>query len=80
METYRYVDGSPLGAPISAFAARDDLLVPFNRVTAWQKQTSSAFTLRLLRGDHMLTGRAWRHFARAVASDLAADAANADSK
>lgn len=51
-DTYEYSEAAPLACPISAFGGFEDLDVPRQNLEAWREQTSSSFTLRMLRGNH----------------------------
>lgn len=51
-ETYNHSFEAPLPCPISAFGGIQDSRVHRAELAAWREQTSSAFTLRMLPGDH----------------------------
>ena|ERR1700749_1436418 len=51
-ETYRYESEPPLACPVAAFGGLQDFEVGRERIAAWREQTSGAFSLRMLPGDH----------------------------
>ncbi len=51
-ETYRYRPELPLSYPMTAFGGLEDRSVSPDYLRAWQEQTSSAFRLMMLPGDH----------------------------
>lgn len=51
-DTYEYREEPPLDCPITAFGGLQDAGVPRRNLEAWREQTSGAFTLRMLPGDH----------------------------
>jgi medium-chain acyl-[acyl-carrier-protein] hydrolase len=51
-ETYVYEPGEPLACPISALGGVRDAEVERADLEAWREQTSGAFNLRMLDGDH----------------------------
>ncbi len=52
LATYFYVKEAPLDCPISAFGGLEDDKVNRQALEAWQDQTSSEFSLKILAGDH----------------------------
>jgi medium-chain acyl-[acyl-carrier-protein] hydrolase len=70
-ETYEHVVEAPLEVPISAFGGVGDPTVPAERLEAWTAQTTKAFQLRLLPGDHFYLNAGRSDVIRAMASDLA---------
>lgn len=50
--TYRYYPESPLACPITAFGGLHDPEVSREDLEAWREQTVSAFSPRMLPGDH----------------------------
>ena len=62
-DTYAYEPEPPLETPITVLAAAERMEV--DALTAWRAETTSAFTLRLLRGDDVLA-----EIGRAVAAEL----------
>jgi surfactin synthase thioesterase subunit len=57
-DTYRYTPRPALECPISAYGGLQDPEACHDDLRAWQEQTSAAFRLRMLQGDHffLLTG------------------------
>jgi medium-chain acyl-[acyl-carrier-protein] hydrolase len=51
-ETYVYSAEPPLNCPISAFGGLQDSKVTRSDLEAWRNQTTGAFSLRMLLGDH----------------------------
>jgi medium-chain acyl-[acyl-carrier-protein] hydrolase len=51
-DTYAYADEPPLDCPVTAFGGLGDTDVPRVDVEAWAAQTTGAFSLRMLPGDH----------------------------
>lgn len=70
-ETYAYQDEAPLDAPISAFGGFDDPKASAADLEDWRRQTSSAFSLRMLPGDHFFLNANPAALLRAVEQDLA---------
>lgn len=52
LETWRHVVEPPLHVPIVALAGQQDTSVTVSDVNAWSRQTTAAFTLEYLHGDH----------------------------
>ena len=52
IETYSYVDESPLACPIVALGGQHDSQASSAELLAWQAQTSAGFSMHLLPGDH----------------------------
>ncbi len=52
LETYVYTPKPPLDYPISAFGGLQDREVSCDELEAWREQTSAAFSLQRLPGDH----------------------------
>lgn len=52
IETYRYEPGVPLTCPITVFGGLDDAVVSRESLYAWRQETSGAFKLNMLPGDH----------------------------
>jgi medium-chain acyl-[acyl-carrier-protein] hydrolase len=51
-QTYRYEDEPPLDCPITVFGGLQDEEVARGSLDAWREQTTAAFSLRMLPGDH----------------------------
>lgn len=69
-ETYEHVNEAPLEVPISAFGGVSDPTVPAERLEAWGEQTTKAFRVRLLPGDHFYLNAARAEVIRAIVGDL----------
>ena len=52
IQTYQYIEGPPLDCPISAFGGLEDADVGRDKLEGWREQTTAAFALRILPGDH----------------------------
>ena len=51
-QTYHYTPEPPLDCPISVFGGTHDRDVSPEQLEPWREQTTSAFSLRLIPGDH----------------------------
>jgi medium-chain acyl-[acyl-carrier-protein] hydrolase len=51
-QTYVYTDDLPLDCPLSAFGGLQDIDIPREDIESWREQTTAAFTIRMLPGDH----------------------------
>jgi len=51
-ETYVYSNEAPLNCPISTFGGLEDREISASDLEAWRDQTTAAFSLRMLPGDH----------------------------
>jgi medium-chain acyl-[acyl-carrier-protein] hydrolase len=51
-QTYSYTPEPPLGCPLTAFGGLSDREVSREQLGGWREQTSGAFVMRLLPGDH----------------------------
>lgn len=70
-DTYEYEDGAPLDCPITVFGGLDDTSVTREGLEGWREQTSAAFTLRMLPGDHFFLHSAQAGLLAIVARQLA---------
>ena len=52
METYSYSHEAPLGCPVTAYGGVDDRTVTKESLEAWREQTTGAFSLKMVPGDH----------------------------
>jgi medium-chain acyl-[acyl-carrier-protein] hydrolase len=52
IQTYTYEPGSPLACPISAFGGLQDMDANRDLLEPWRTQTTAAFSLQMLPGDH----------------------------
>ena len=57
-ETYTCAPEPPLDLPITAFGGMEDERVNGERLEAWREQTTKAFTLHMLPGDHFFLNTA----------------------
>lgn len=57
-QTYPYAEEPPLDCPITAFGGLDDHEVTREMVGAWREQTTRAFRLLMLPGDHFFVNSA----------------------
>ena len=55
--SYPYQERDPLNIPITAFAAEQDEVVLIEEVREWRAQTSEAFSLEVVSGDHWFLSR-----------------------
>lgn len=51
-ETYQYQEERPLDCPIYAYGGLQDPLVTKEHLLAWRHQTTMAFSLKMIPGDH----------------------------
>ena len=54
---YQYQPQTPFDFPITAFAAAQDEVVLIDEVKQWNEQTTNAFTLEVVEGDHWFLSR-----------------------
>lgn len=71
-QTYTYTPEPPLSCPISVFGGLQDYPVTRSNLEAWREQTTAAFSLRMLPGDHFFLQTAAPTFMRTLAEDLSA--------
>ena len=69
-ETYVYSKGEPLNCPISAFGGSDDTKLTLEAVRLWCAQTRSAFTSRMLPGNHFFLHGSRTLLLRFITEDL----------
>jgi surfactin synthase thioesterase subunit len=69
-QTYEYVDEPAFRCPISAFGGVEDREASRKRLEAWRKQTTGAFSLRMLPGDHFFLHTATTPILQAISDDL----------
>ncbi len=69
-ETYVYGPKDPLQCPISAFGGVQDAEIHPEELAAWRDHTRSAFTLRMVPGDHFFLHSARPLLLQAIAADL----------
>lgn len=51
-QTYSYLEGPPLGCPLTAFGGLDDGEASREHLALWRELTTGDFTLHMLPGDH----------------------------
>ncbi|WP_063771929.1 thioesterase II family protein [Kitasatospora mediocidica] len=69
--SYRHRVRPPLAVPISVFGGTEDRTVSVPELAAWSAHTSSAFSLRMLPGDHFFpTGPSGAEMLAQVRADL----------
>ncbi|NOK63905.1 MAG: thioesterase [Chloroflexi bacterium AL-W] len=69
-DTYTYTSDEPLDCPIFAFGGLRDPDVSQDDLTAWRKQTSNSFNLRMFPGDHFFLHNERTQLIRAVSQDM----------
>jgi medium-chain acyl-[acyl-carrier-protein] hydrolase len=69
-QTYTCAPESPLSCPISAFGGLEDEGVSREMVAAWGEQTTGAFNLRMLPGDHFFLNSAQSLLLQLVTREL----------
>lgn len=69
-ETYQYREEGPLACPISAYGGLRDAYVGRDRIEAWRKQTTGAFSARLFPGDHFFLNGDRALLLRVLSQDL----------
>lgn len=52
VKNYNYSDGEPLDCPITVFGGKQDTLVCYEHLIAWQTQTKSSFNIKMFAGNH----------------------------
>jgi medium-chain acyl-[acyl-carrier-protein] hydrolase len=74
-ETYTYTPAAPLACPISAFYGRDDPNTDPLDVAGWRSQTSAAFSLRMIPGDHFFIHPHGKLLINQISADLSLERA-----
>ncbi len=69
-EAYSYVPEAPLACPITAFGGLSDTKVSRDLIEAWEAQTSGAFRLAMLPGDHFFVTGCAPLMAGQIAAEL----------
>ena len=67
---YRHLDGEPLRCPITAMGGLNDPHTDFDGLQAWRNQTSRAFAVRMVPGDHFFLATHRVLAARMIAENL----------
>ncbi|MBW4614713.1 MAG: thioesterase II family protein [Desmonostoc vinosum HA7617-LM4] len=70
LETYVYTHEPPLACPITAFGGLQDTKVSYENLQAWREQTTAAFSLQMLEGDHFFIQSAREALLKALAQEL----------
>ncbi len=70
VETYTYEPDAPLDCPITVLGGLQDLEVPRESLEAWREQTTAAFSLRILQGDHFFVNTAQTFIYRILTDEL----------
>jgi medium-chain acyl-[acyl-carrier-protein] hydrolase len=70
LETYIYTPEPPLACDIAVFGGTEDHTVPGSALEAWRKQTSRAFSLRILPGTHFFLQPERQALISAIAAQL----------
>jgi surfactin synthase thioesterase subunit len=69
-EGYQYVPEAPLATPIVAFAGSRDALSTFDEVEEWRAQTTGAFRIHRVEGDHFFLDRSKELIHEAILTEL----------
>jgi medium-chain acyl-[acyl-carrier-protein] hydrolase len=69
-QTYKYVSEPPFRCPISVFGGLEDREVTRERLEALREETTGAFSVRILAGDHFFLHAATTPFLQAISNDL----------
>lgn len=69
-ETYAYTPEPPLACPITVLGDLQDHEVSRDRLEAWREQTTGAFSLRMLPGDHFFLHSAQPLLLQVLAQEL----------
>jgi medium-chain acyl-[acyl-carrier-protein] hydrolase len=69
-ETYAYAPEPPLDCPITAYGGLQDGGVTRMYLEAWSQQTTAAFTLRMIPGDHFYLNTAQPLLLRTLSQEL----------
>jgi medium-chain acyl-[acyl-carrier-protein] hydrolase len=73
IETYRYVPGSSLTCPMTAFGGLEDGDEVADLLYPWRELTDGPFSLRIFPGDHFFLNTADLELTNAIAQELAAN-------
>jgi medium-chain acyl-[acyl-carrier-protein] hydrolase len=73
IETYRYVPGSPLTCPMTAFGGLEDGDEVADLLYPWRELTDGPFSLRMFPGDHFFLNTADLELTDAIAQELSAN-------
>ena len=70
IETYRYVNETPLSIPVTCFCGTDDPMTPQHEALEWQQHTTSVFRLDMLPGDHFFPTQLRSSILATIAAEL----------
>jgi medium-chain acyl-[acyl-carrier-protein] hydrolase len=70
IQTYTYEPGPPLACPISAFGGLQDFDASRDLLAPWREQTTGAFSLQLLPGDHFFLHTSRHHLLQLISREL----------
>ncbi|WP_414581134.1 SDR family NAD(P)-dependent oxidoreductase [Scytonema sp. PCC 10023] len=70
VENYTYSESEPLDCPITAFGGMQDKVITQEHLSAWREQTSSAFKLQMLSGNHLFLHSDQELLLQAISQDL----------
>ena len=70
VETYSYVEKTPLNTPISVFGGLEDEVVSLDSLSAWHQQTYNKFNLHLFPGNHFFLKSQQKEILQAIAQKL----------
>lgn len=73
LERYRCADRAPLSCPISAFGGTADEIIAPSSIAGWADQTTGAFSLDMLEGQHFFLQEQRLRLADAIITKLRAD-------
>lgn len=71
IQNYLYTPEPPLDCPITAFGGLQDDEVSRENIEAWHEQTTRAFSLRMLQGDHFFLNHSLHPIIEVVCRELA---------
>jgi len=69
-QTYVYEPGQPLDCPISVFGGVKDDDVSYEELEGWRSQTTGAFSLRMVPGDHFFIQTSQAQLLAMISEDL----------
>jgi medium-chain acyl-[acyl-carrier-protein] hydrolase len=70
LESYKYEADAPLGCPITAFGGIQDPRTTENGLESWRTETTGAFDLVMLQGDHFFLDTARALLLQSITSSL----------
>jgi medium-chain acyl-[acyl-carrier-protein] hydrolase len=69
-DTYNYVSEEPLAIPVTAYGGLFDTGISREQIESWREQTTAAFSLRMLPGDHFFINTSQTTLLRLLLEDL----------